>query len=161
CRKMGVKVLGPDINESSMKFSVNKKGEIRFTLSALKGLGDAAAQAIIDERENAGPFESIFDMVKRVNLRAVNKKSTETLARAGAFDSIGQIHRAQYITPLNDGTSFIDRVIRFGSLYKQQKETSANSLFGDSFDDQLVEPEIPHVNPWDDFKLLTNEKEVI
>jgi DNA polymerase-3 subunit alpha len=161
CRSIGVKVLGPDINESSMRFSVNKKGEIRFTLSALKGLGDAAAHAIIEEREASGPYESIYDFVKRVNLRAVNKKSMETLARAGAFDSLGKIHRAQYVELLKDGTSLIDRVIRFGNLYKQQKETNTTSLFGDSFDDQLVEPEIPHVNAWDDFELLSNEKEVI
>jgi len=161
CRRMGVKVLGPDINESNMKFSVNKKGEIRFTLSALRGLGGAAAQAIIEEREANGPYSSIFDLVKRVNLRAVNKRSFETLAQAGAFDSLGPIHRAQYVTELRDGTTVLDRIIRFGTLYKQQKESSASSLFGESFDEQLVEPDIPHVNPWDDMELLSREKEVI
>lgn len=161
CRRMGVKVLGPDINESDVKFSVNKQGEIRFTLSALKGLGGSAAQAIIEEREANGPFESITDFVKRVNLRAVNKRSMETLAMAGAFDSLGTIHRAQYVTELKDGTTYLDRLIRFGNLYKQQKENAVASLFGEAMDDQLVDPEVPHVNPWGEMELLYKEKEVI
>lgn len=161
CRRMGVKVLGPDINESDMKFAVNKRGEVRFTLSALKGLGGSAAQAIIEERQENGPYDSIFDFVKRVNLRAVNKRSMETLAMSGAFDSLGNINRAQYVTELKDGTTFLDRLIRFGNLYKQQKESSVTSLFGESFDDQLVDPDVPHVNAWDDMELLSKEKEVI
>lgn len=162
CRNMGIKVLGPDINESNMKFAVNKKGEIRFTLSALKGLGGSAAQAIIEERELNGPYKSIFDFVKRVNLRAVNKRSMETLAMSGAFDSLGDMHRAQYIEELRDGTNFIDRIIKFGNAFRSQKENSANSLFGSSFDDELVvEPEVPHVPIWDSLTMLSNEKLVI
>jgi DNA polymerase-3 subunit alpha len=162
CRRMGLTVLGPDINESNLKFSVNKKGEIRFTLSALKGLGEAAAQAIIEEREARGPYKSIYDMVKRVNLRAVNKKSFETLAQAGAFDSFGEIHRAQYLQVLKDGSTALDRVIRFGNLYQQRKEMAANSLFGDSIEDQLVvDPEIPPAPVWNDLEKLLKEKETI
>ncbi|MCO5231679.1 MAG: DNA polymerase III subunit alpha [Chitinophagales bacterium] len=163
CRNMGVKVLGPDINESNMKFAVNKKGEIRFTLSALKGLGGAAAQAIIDERNANGPYNSIFDFVKRVNLRAVNKKSMETLAISGAFDSLGDIHRAQYVEALrDDGMNAIDIIIKFGNAFKLQKDNSANSLFGDMLDDDLiVEPTIPHVPVWDSLTMLSKEKSVI
>jgi len=161
CRRMGLTVLGPDINESGLKFNVNKKGSIRFTLSALKGLGENAALAIIEEREANGPYESILDFVKRVNLRAVNKKSFETLAQAGAFDALESNHRAQYFHLQRDGLTAIDKLIRFGSQYKQQKESSTNSLFGDSFDDQLVAPEIPQAPVWDEMELLLKEKEVV
>lgn len=161
CRRMGLTVLGPDINESGLKFNVNSKGEIRFTLSALKGLGESAAQAIIEERDLNGPFKSIYDLVKRVNLRAVNKRSFETLAQAGAFDSLGDIHRAQYMQTLKDGSTALDRVIRFGNLYKQQKEASTTSLFGDAMEEQLVDPEIPPAPVWDELEKLLREKEVI
>jgi DNA polymerase III subunit alpha len=158
CRRMGLTVLGPDINESGLKFNVNKKGNIRFTLSALKGLGENAALAIIEEREANGPYESILDFVKRVNLRAVNKRSFETLAQAGAFDTIENNHRAQYFHEQRDNLTAIDKLIRFGNQYKQQKESSTNSLFGDTFDDQLVAPEIPQVPVWDEMELLLKEK---
>jgi DNA polymerase III subunit alpha len=162
CRRMGLTVLGPDINESGLKFNVNKKGNIRFTLSALKGLGENAALAIIEEREANGPYESINDFVKRVNLRAVNKRSFETLAQAGAFDGLEEAyHRAQYFHVQRDGQTAIDKLIRFGNQYKQQKDSAVNSLFGDSFDDQLVAPDIPPAPVWDDMELLLKEKEVV
>lgn len=161
CVKMGLTVLGPDINESHERFSVNDKGEIRFTLSAVKGLGESAGLAIIEERDLNGPYSDIYDFVQRVNLRAVNKRSMEALACSGAFDSLGNITRSQYVTETSDGTTFIDTLIRFGNKYKEQKESNAISLFGDALDDQVVLPEAPHVNEWDDMELLFREKEVI
>ncbi len=161
CRKMGVVVLGPDINESNEKFSVNKKGEIRFTLSALKGLGGSAAQAIIEERDANGPFESVFDFVQRVDLKRVNKRSIEALACSGAFDSLGNIKRSQFVTPNVEGTTFIDTLIKFGNRYKEQKESSQPSLFGESLDAQIKLPDVPHVNAWEDMERLLREKEVI
>ena len=96
CKRMGIKVLGPDINESKKGFAVNKKGEIRFGLGGLKGVGEAAVESIIEEREKNGPFTSIFDLIKRINQRTVNKKTLESLAYAGAFDCFKEFHRAQY-----------------------------------------------------------------
>lgn len=160
-RRMGLKVLGPDVNESNEMFSVNKRGEIRFTLSALRGLGGSAAKAIIEEREKNGPYENIFDFVQRVNLRAVNKRSMEALACSGAFDSLGDISRAQYMKEEADGLTFIDTLIRFGNLYKQQKAEASTSLFGDAMDDQVVLPTVPHANEWEDSERLFIEKEVI
>ena len=161
CRRMGIKVLCPDVNESDVKFTVNKKGEIRFTLSALKGLGGSAAQAIIQEREENGPYTDIYDFVKRVDLRAVNKRSMEALAKSGAFDALESIERAQYLVEQKNGQTFIDQLIRFGSIYKKQKESAVETLFGESFDNQLATPEPSFVPNWDNLQDLYNEKEVI
>ncbi|MCO5248083.1 MAG: DNA polymerase III subunit alpha [Chitinophagales bacterium] len=161
CRRMGLKVIEPDVNESNIKFTVNKNGEIRFMMSALKGLGSSAAQAIVEERQRGGLYEDIYDFVKRVDLRAVNKKSMETLATAGAFDAIDKYHRSQYVTPNQEGFTFIDKLMHFGSTYQRQKEEAVFSLFGDALEDHLVMPEAPHVNPWSQLDLLYNEKEVI
>ncbi len=161
CRRMNIAILGPDINESDIKFAVNKKGEIRYALSAIKGVGEAAVSGIISEREANGSFEDVFDFVKRVNLRAVNKKNIEMLAQAGAFDSFANIHRAQYFVENKDGGSYVDRLIRFGNQYKQQKESSTISLFGGNSDDMIIPPDVPHANKYDDFTRLQKEKEVM
>ncbi len=161
CRRMGVPTLGPDINESDVKFSVNKAGEIRFALSAIKGVGEAAVTDIILEREKDGIFKNIFDLTRRVNSRTVNKKNIEALAQAGAFDSFQNVHRAQYFHVYKDNSSFIELAIKFGNNVKEQNSSTAFSLFGDTIDAQIPEPEIPHANPWQPFEKLQREKEVI
>jgi DNA polymerase-3 subunit alpha len=159
CRRMNITTLGPDVNESDLKFSVNKKGEVRFALSALKGVGEAAVSAILEEREN-GFFTSIFDFTRRVNLRAVNKKNIEVLAQAGAFDGFGNTHRAQYFHIYKDDSSFIELAIKFGNNVKERANSNAFSLFGNTKDAEIPEPEIPHENPWSTFDQLQKEKEV-
>jgi DNA polymerase-3 subunit alpha len=160
CRRMGVPTLGPDINESDIKFSVNRAGEVRFALSAIKGCGEAAVSFILEERERNGPYKNIFDLTKRINLGAVNKKNLEALAQAGAFDSFANIHRAQYFHQYKDDSTFIELAIRYGKNVKEQNSSTAFSLFGDSIDAQIPEPEIPHANPWQSFEKLQKEKEV-
>lgn len=159
CRRMQVPTLGPDINESDVRFSVNKAGEVRFALSAIKGVGEAAVTDILLEREK-GHFKNIFDLTKRVNSRSVNKKNIESLAQAGAFDSFPNVHRAQYFHVYKDNSSFIELAIRFGNNVKEQNSSTAFSLFGDTVDAEIPEPEIPHVNPWASFEKLQKEKEV-
>jgi DNA polymerase-3 subunit alpha len=160
CRRMNVPTLGPDINESDVRFSVNKAGEIRFALSAIKGCGEAAVTSILEDRNANGPFKNIFDLTKRINLRAANKKNLEALAQAGAFDSFPNIHRAQYFHQYKDDTNFIELAIRFGNNVKEQNSSTAFSLFGDTIDNDIPEPEIPHTNPWQSFEKLQKEKEV-
>lgn len=158
-RRIGIHTLGPDINESSVKFSVNKKGEIRFALAAIKGVGEAAVSAIIEEREIKA-FENIFDFVKRVNLRAVNKKNIESLSQAGAFDSFEDLHRAHYNHQFNDGTTFIEKLIKYGNHSKDIESQNQNSLFGGTDDAGIPEPDIPPANKWSNFEQLQKEKEV-
>lgn len=160
CRRMNVPTLGPDINESDIRFSVNKAGEIRFALSAIKGCGEAAVTDILMEREKNGSYKNIFDLTKRISSRSVNKKNIEALAQAGAFDSFSNMHRAQYFHVYKDNTNFIELAIRFGNNVKEQESSNAFSLFGDSADAQIPEPPIPHANPWDPFEKLQKEKEV-
>jgi DNA polymerase-3 subunit alpha len=161
CRRMGVSVLGPDVNESDVKFTVNKKGQIRFAMSAIKGIGEGIVQEIVKERESGGPFTSIFDLTKRLSQRTLNVKALETLAYAGALDGFEGIHRAQYFHVMRDNTTIIEKAVKFGQLYNQQKGMATISLFGDSADSELQEPEIPAAEPWDEFYKLQKEKEVI
>ena len=158
CKRMKLNVFGPDVNKSGINFTVNMKGEIRFGLSALKGFGVGPAGELIEEREN-GEFTTLMDMVKRVNLRAVNKKSFESMAFSGAFDSFG-FKRSQFFAPTEKYETFIENVMKFGSAYQGQKDSSQVSLFGDMVDDMLTEPSAPLVEEWDKTKLLKAEKEV-
>ena len=162
CKRMGLKVLGPDINESLNGFAVNKAGEIRFGLGGLKGVGEAAVENIIIEREKNGFFTSPFDLVKRINQRAVNKKTLESLAFAGAFDCFPEFHRAQYFhTSPEEPVTGLERIIRFGQIYQTQKSNGANTLFGDlpiAYD--LQPPKIPQCDPWPLIVQLDREKEV-
>ena len=160
CRRMSVPTLGPDINESEVKFSVNKAGEIRFALSAIKGVGEAAVTDILIERDKNGNFKNIFDLTKRINSRTVNKKNIEALAQAGAFDNFPNVHRAQYFYKYKDDTSFIELAIKFGNNVKEQEASSALSLFGNTVDAEIPEPEIPATHPWPSFEKLQKEKEV-
>lgn len=159
-RRMGIPVLGPDLNESGYQFSVNKKGEIRFGLGAIKGVGEAAATSIMEERKSKGPYKDIFDLVKRVNLRSANKKTFESLAYAGAFDSIG-LHRATYLVPEKDGTPFLEKLLRWGALCQDSKANASISLFGDSAEIEIPEPAIPAIEPWGNLEQLKYEREAI
>ena len=161
CKRMGLPVLGPDINESQKGFAVNQKGEIRFGLMGLKGVGENAIENILEERQKNGPFTSIFDLVKRVNLRAVNKRSLEALAYSGAFDCWPEHHRAQYFGTAKDSTQTgFDIVVQFGQRYQAQLQTTSNSLFGDMIQMDIPTPQLPKVTPWTLTEKLDHEKEV-
>lgn len=161
CKRMGLKVLGPDVNESLKGFAVNLKGEIRFGLGGLKGVGEAAIESLIDERNKGGHYKDIFDLIKRVNQRTVNKKSIESLAYAGAFDCFKEIHRAQYFyTPSGETMNGIERIIRFGNVFHNNKQQSSNSLFGDSIMPEIATPKLPSCEEWTLTEKLDFEKEV-
>ncbi|MDQ1296500.1 MAG: polymerase subunit alpha, partial [Bacteroidota bacterium] len=160
-RRMGMEVLGPDVNESNVKFTVNKDGNIRFGLGGIKGVGESAVLQLIEERENNGPYKDIYDLVERVNLNSLNKKNLEAMAVAGAFDCFDDIIRAQYFSLDTHGTSFIESLIRYGNNAKSIKLSSSNTLFGDTGGFDLIKPE-PSVCPdWPKLEKLNREKEVI
>ena len=160
CKAMGIATLGPDVNESFQKFGVNQKGEIRFGLAAIKGMGDAVAQSIIDEREQNGPYKDIFDFAQRVNYSSVNRRAFESLALSGGFDSFG-IPRESYLVSDGRGTTFLDVLVRYGQNYQQAKQESQNSLFGgfDSID--IARPAIPQVERWSTIEKLNRERELV
>ncbi|PSJ71580.1 DNA polymerase III subunit alpha [Sphingobacteriales bacterium UPWRP_1] len=161
CRRMGIPVKGPDINESDVHFSVNLKGEIRFALSAIKGVGEAAVEEIIRERKNNGPFKGLFDFAKRVNLRTVNKKSFESMSYAGAFDCFG-LKRAQFFfSPVNEQQNLIEKAIKFGGMYQQAQQSSQASLFGNSYVEDVPEPPIPDCEEFPLLERLTHERDTI
>jgi len=159
CRRMGLPVLGPDVNESGLNFSVNKNGEIRFGLKALKGMGDAAAESLLLERNANGPYSSIFDFIKRVNLRTVNKGSMEALVQGGAFDSFEGLHRAQFFArESTEDTSFLEKLIRFGSSFQSMQLSSQQSLFGDLGPVEVPDLRLPDCQPWSNIEKLKREK---
>ncbi|MBC8112578.1 MAG: DNA polymerase III subunit alpha, partial [Verrucomicrobia bacterium] len=161
CRNLNVPVLGPDVNESGNKFAVNKKGEIRFGLGAIKGAGEAAVGAVIEERKNNGRFLDFWDFVRRVNLRTVNKKTFESMAYAGAFDSFG-MHRAAYFDfPPGETQTLIEKSIKYGNTFHSEKLSVQNSLFGNSGFMEVPEPKTPMVEPWSDIEKLKYEQEVV
>ena len=161
CHRQDLPVLGPDINESDLNFMVNSKGEIRFGLAAIKNVGENAALAIIEEREKNGPYKSIFDLTKRVNLRAVNKRSLEALAMAGAFDGFENTHRAQFFYRENtEDTIFLEKIVKHATNYQQHQNSSQASLFGDMEEIEIKDPEMPQCDPWTKLEQLKNEKEV-
>ena len=161
-KRMGIPVLVPDVNESLIGFAVNKKGEIRFGLGGLKGVGEAAVESLIEERIKNGPFKDIFDLIKRVNQRSVNKKTLESLVYAGAYDEFKELHRAQYFNiPDGDSINSLEKIIKFGSAFQQHASTSSNTLFGDLpmlLDIQA--PKIPDCPKWPLIVQLDHEKEV-
>ena len=160
CKRMRLKVLGPDVNESVLKFNVNKKGEIRFGLGAIKGVGEAAVENIIIERTKNGYFSSIYSVTKRVELRSVNKRTLENLALAGAFDSFENEHRAMYFHELKEGYSFLNKAIRFGNAYQESLNAPPN-LFGSIEGVELPEPPMPNCDQWERLDLLAREKQVV
>lgn len=161
CKAMSMNVLGPDVNESFLKFSVNKAGDIRFGLAAVKGVGEGAVMNIIDEREKNGPFDDVFNFVERVNLSSCNRKNIESLALAGAFDNFTGISREQFFGMNGKGEAFIDQLIRYGNKFQLDKNSAANSLFGDDTSFDIARPEVPKVDKWSDLERLNKERELI
>ncbi len=162
CKRMGIKVLGPDINESLKGFAVNDKGEIRFGLGGLKGVGEAAVESIINEKQKNGHYRNIFDFIKRINQRTVNKKTLESLAYAGAFDCFKEYHRAQYFH-LAEGETItgLERVIRYGQIISTQNASSANTLFGDlPVTMEIPPPRLPECPAWPLTVQLDHEKDM-
>ena len=160
CQSIGIQCLGPDVNESRQKFSVNGKGEIRFGLAAVKGMGDAAALNIIEERERNGLFKDIFDFVQRVNLSAVNRKSFENLVLSGGFDSFG-IQREQYLATNAKGEVFLDTLMRYGQLFQVEQAQAQNSLFGGFDAVEITKPVVPHAEQWSTLEKLNKERELV
>lgn len=161
CARMGLDVLGPDVNESNIKFSVNDKKQIRFGLGAIKGSGDAAVNAIIEERQNNGPFKNIFEFAERVNLRQVNKKTFECLAMSGAFDGFKEHHRRQYLEGLKDEPSLTELVIRYANKIQAEKESAQTSLFGGESGTDIPRPKAANLEPYSNIEQLSIEKEVV
>ena len=160
CKAMGIQVLGPDVNESILKFSVDKQKNIRFGMGAIKGVGESAVQNIIEERKKNGPYKDLFDFVERVNLSACNKKNIESLALAGAFDNF-HVQRESFFLDNGKGETFLDVLVRYGNKYQTDKATAANSLFGDENFVAIAKPEIPHAERWSDLERLNKEKDLV
>lgn len=160
CKRMGIAVLGPDVNESFYKFTVNDQGAIRFGMGAVKGVGKAAVETIVDYRKD-GKYKSVFDLAKRIDLRSANKKAFENLALAGGFDSFSDTHRAQYFHHEGDGVSFLEKAVKHGSKYQENKNSAQVSLFGESSDVQIPEPDLPPCETWGTMEKLKREKEVV
>ena len=160
CKRMNIKVLGPDVNESFYKFTVNDNNEIRFGMGAVKGLGRGAVKSIIEGRKEK-KYASIFDMTKKIDLRAANKKAFDSLVYAGGLDSFEKVHRAQYLHEEGDGITFIEKALKFGSKFQENENSSQVSLFDNFSDVQFNEPEIPDCPQWSTLKSLKQEKEVV
>jgi len=161
CKRMGLDVLGPDVNESYYKFAVNKAGAVRFGMGAIKGVGRSAVETIVANRKEEGHFKSVFDMAKRVDLRAANKKAFENLAVAGGFDSFGAAHRAQYFHDEGDGITFLEKVIKYGAKFQENENSAQVSLFGEASEVQIPEPVVPPCEEWGTMEKLRREKEVV
>jgi DNA polymerase III subunit alpha len=163
CRRMNMEVLGPDVNESFLKFTVNKKGALRFGMAAVKGVGEGVVIEIINERGKNGPFKDVFDFVERVSLQVVNKKAMEALAGAGAFDNLGKIHRAQYFAVMqSEEGSFIERLLRYGNRFQTDQNSNQNSLFGSmEMAVEVKRPDIPQCLEFSTLEKLEKEKELI
>ena len=161
CRAMGIPTLGPDVNESRGKFSANKKGEIRFGISAIKGVGGAAAEAIINEREKNGPYKDIFDFIHRINLSSCNRKCMESLVLSGGFDGFGTMKREDFFAKNAKGETFIDTLMRYGQLYQTEMAEMRNSLFGDENAVEIATPPILKGEPWSDIERLNKERELV
>jgi DNA polymerase-3 subunit alpha len=160
CKRMGLQVLGPDVNESFYKFTVNDDYAVRFGMGAIKGVGSGAVATIVERRKD-GKYKSIFDLTKRIDLRAANKKALENLALAGGFDSFGDTTRAQYFHDDGDGITFYEKAIRYGSKFQENENSSQVSLFGDASEVQIAEPVVPPCEDWSTMEKLSREKEVV
>ncbi len=160
CKRMGLNVLGPDVNESFYKFTVNDNYAVRFGIGAVKGVGANAVDTIVQNRKDA-PYKSIFDLAKKIDLRAANKKAFESLAYAGGFDCFDNTHRAQYFHIEGEGITFLEKAIRYGSKFQENENSSQVSLFGESSDVQIAEPVVPPCDDWSTMEKLAKEKEVV
>ncbi len=161
CRAMGIPTLGPDVNESRQKFSANTKGEIRFGISAIKGVGGAAADAIISEREQNGPYKNVFDFIQRVNLGAVNRKCVESLVLSGGFDGFGTMRREDFFAKNAKGEAFIDTLVRYGQTYQAEQSQMHNSLFGGDNEVEIATPPILKGERWSDIERLNRERDLV
>ena len=160
CKRMGLQVLGPDVNESYYKFTVNENYAVRFGMGAIKGVGMGAVQTIVENRKE-GNYKSIFDLAKRIDLRAANKKAFENLALAGGFDCFNDTHRAQYFHTDGDNITFYEKAMRYGAKFQENENSSQVSLFGDASDVQIAEPTVPPCEEWSTMEKLAKEKEVV
>ncbi|MGL2965116.1 DNA polymerase III subunit alpha [Flavobacterium sp. XGLA_31] len=160
CKRMGLQVLGPDVNESYYKFTVNENYAVRFGMGAIKGVGMGAVQTIVENRKD-GKYKSIFDLAKRIDLRAANKKAFENLALAGGFDCFADTHRAQYFHTDGDNITFYEKAMRYGAKFQENENSSQVSLFGDASDVQIAEPTVPPCEEWSTMEKLAKEKEVV
>ena len=160
CKRMGLQVLGPDVNESFYKFTVNDDYAVRFGMGAIKGVGSGAVATIVENRKD-GKYKSIFDLTKRIDLRAANKKALENLALAGGFDSFEGTTRAQYFHDDGDGITFYEKAMRYGAKFQENENSSQVSLFGESSDVQIAEPIVPPCEDWSTMEKLAKEKEVV
>ena len=164
CKRMGLSLLVPDVNESSRSFAVNKKGQIRFGLGAIKGVGEAAVDSIVEERQARGEYKDIFDFVARINSRQVNRRCLESLALAGAFDCFSDIQRSQFFATDNEGITFIEKIVRYSAKISELKAAATQSLFGElgaGTGNDISMPKIPVTEPWSVMEQLKNEKEVV
>lgn len=161
CKAMGIQVLGPDVNESNLKFAVNSKGDIRFGLGAVKGVGENAVQVIVAERSANGPFKDIFDFVQRVNLTACNKKNIENISLSGGFDTFTELKREQFFAVNSKNETFIETLVRYGNRYQTDKSAAINSLFGGDNIVDITTPEIPPAESWSALERLNKEKELV
>lgn len=161
CRRMGISVLGPDVNESNYKFTVNKDGNIRFGIGAIKGVGENAVKKIIEERTQNGHYKDIFDFIERVSLQTVNKKSIEALAYAGAFDGFEGIDRHHFFVEDTKGITFLENLIKYGNKFQNDKNVSQQSLFGGEDYSTIAKPPVMDGTEWDNIMRLNKEKEVV
>ncbi|KIX20791.1 DNA polymerase III subunit alpha [Flavobacterium sp. 316] len=160
CKRMGLAVLGPDVNESYYKFTVNEDYAVRFGMGAIKGVGEGAVNTIVENRKE-GKYRSIFDLAKRIDLRAANKKAFENLALAGGFDGFGETHRGQYFHDEGDGITFLEKAVKYGAKFQENENSSQVSLFGESSEVQIPEPIVPPCDEWNTMEKLAKEKEVV
>ena len=160
CKRMGLQVLGPDVNESFYKFTVNENYAVRFGIGAVKGVGMGAVNTIVENRKES-KYKSIFDLTKRIDLRAANKKALENLILAGGFDSFKGVSRAQYFHDDGDGITFYEKAIRYGSKFQENENSSQVSLFGETSEVQIAEPVVPPCEDWSTMEKLAKEKEVV
>ncbi len=161
CKRMGLEVLGPCVNESFYKFTVNDSNAVRFGMGAVKGVGSGAVATIVSHREKDGKYKSVFDLAKRIDLRSANKKAFENLALAGGFDTFADTHRAQYLYDSGDGQIFLEKVLKYASKYQESKNSSQVSLFGEASDVQIPEPSVPPCEDWGTMQKLSQERDVV
>ncbi len=162
CKRMGLEVLGPDVNESYYKFSVNKNGAVRFGMGAIKGVGRGAVETIVENRKKEGAYTSIFNLSERIDLRSANKKAFESLALAGGFDSLNpSVHRAQYFQTDEKGITFLERAIKYGAKCQESKNSAQLSLFGETSEVLFEEPKFPECESWGTLEKLSKEKDVV
>ena len=161
CKRMRLPVLGPSVNESYYKFSVNQDNAVRFGMGAIKGVGHGAVKTIVKNRKEEGHYKSIFDLAKRIDLRAANKKAFEGLANAGGFDCFTDTHRAQYFAHDGDGITFLEKAVKYGAKHQENENSAQVSLFGEASGVEVAEPQVPPSEDWGTMEKLSREKEVV